>query len=91
MPTAEDDHTEEHDTGPVSIAVLDHDDVDEDVRDRITKRLLITSLVARLLVLTPDRRDSIHSSRDSLPQTVPTHQPLVSEFINISYDEVGVS
>ena len=36
-------------------------------------------------------RDSTHSSRESLPQAMPSHQPLVSEFINISYDEVGVS
>lgn len=52
--------------------------------------IMIINLVARLL-FTHRRRDSTHSSRESLPQTMPTHQPLVSEFINISYAEVGVS
>lgn len=66
-------NVDQHETGPVSIPILDDDEEDDDDGERITKRR---------------GRDSTHSSRESLPQTMPTHKPLVSEFINISYDEI---
>ena len=31
---------EQRDTGPISIPILDHDDDEDDDRERITKRLL---------------------------------------------------
>ncbi|XP_065885600.1 protein furry homolog isoform X2 [Dysidea avara] len=35
------------------------------------------------------RRDSVHSSRDSLPQIMPTQPPPISsKFINVSFDEI---
>ena len=64
------------------------------IQGKIVKTANVLSLKYFVLydMLTEHRgRDSAHSSRESLPQAMPAQQPLVSEFINISYDEVGVS